>query len=120
MSKLRIYSIEQKGNLSNECVWIDVLEDISSLSHYMICDTTYTDAHSISNELRHMHWFSDRKINKGDWIKLFTKNGVNTTSTNNRGTTTHILHWNLGKTVWNKDGDAAVLFDISTWSTTRA
>ena len=118
--KLKINSIENKGDISKECVWIDVLEDVDNLSYYLICDTTYTDDNHISNELRHLYWFSKYSVKKGDWIKLVTKDGVNSTSPNDRKTTTHIFHWKLGKTVWNKDGDAAILFHVDTWKTTRA
>lgn len=32
---------------------------------------------------------------------------------------THNFFWNLGKTVWNKDGDAVTLFSLESWKTTR-
>lgn len=116
---LKVHSIENKGKLDEECVWIDVKEEITNLSYYAICDTTYTDDHHISNELRHIYWFANQGAKKNDWIKLMTKSGANTTTTNNRKTTTHIFYWGLGKTVWNKDGDAAVLFQFADWATTR-
>lgn len=120
MSNLKIHSVEHKGDLSKECVWVEVLADTSDLDHYLLCDTTYLDPNHISNELRHLYWFKKRVVKKGDWIKLMTKEGADTTAENNRNTTTHILHWKLGKTIWNKDGDAAVLFQVNTWNTTRA
>lgn len=117
--KLKIHSVEGKGELDKESLWIEVLEDLSDLHHYMICDTTYTDDAHISNELRHVYWFAKKSVKKGDLIKLMTKDGVNSTSSNNRNTTTHFLYWKLGKTVWNKDGDAAVLFHLNDWNTKR-
>jgi len=120
MSSLEIHEIEGKGNLETECVWLRVNENIPDLSHYIICDTTYTDDKHISNELRHMYWFHKREVKKGDWIKLFTKNGKNTSILNEKGINTHFLYWNLNKTVWNKEGDAAVLFQLKTWNTKRA
>ena len=48
----------------------------------MICDTTYTEDHHISNELRHVYWFRKTSVKKGDWIKLLTTNGENTTTSN--------------------------------------
>lgn len=119
MGKLKVHSVDGKGDLTKECVWLEVLDDIPNLNFYLLCDSTYLDESHISNELRHTFWFKSRAAKKGDWIKLMTKDGADTTTTNNRGTTTHIFHWKLGKTVWNKAGDAAVLFDINTWATTR-
>lgn len=119
MHKLKIHSADAKGDLANECVWLEVLEDIPDLVYYLLCDTTYTDDKHISNELRHTFWFPKKEVRKGDWIKVVTKSGVNTTTSNNKNTTTHIFHWNLGKTVWNKDGDCAVLFKLETWKAKR-
>lgn len=76
--KLKIHNIENKGELENEAIWIDVLEDVSNLSYYMVCDTTYADNNHISNELRHVFWFPNKPVKKGDWIALRTKNGTNT------------------------------------------
>lgn len=59
-------------------------------------------------------------MKKGDWIRLMTKNGADTSAKNDKGSVTHTFYWKLGKTVWNKDGDAAILFQLSGWKTTRA
>lgn len=117
---LRIHSVENKGNLDKECVWIDVTESVADLSYYLICDSTYTENGKISNELRHTYWFPTRSVEKGDWIKLMTKAGKNSKSSNDRRTTTHTLYWGLGRTVWNTDGDCAVLFQLKTWKATKA
>jgi hypothetical protein len=117
--KMKIHAIEGKGNLDKEVIWLDVVEDIAELKYYMVCDTTYTDDKHISNELRHVYWFRSKSVKKGDWIALHTKNGTNSTNSNNRGGTTHHFYWNLGRTIWNKDGDAAVLFKVDTWNTLR-
>lgn len=117
---ISIHSVAGKGNLENEVIWLDVVEDVSDLSYYLVCDTTYTDDSHISNELRHVYWFPKKSVKKQDWIALHTKDGTNTTSSNDRGTTTHHFYWNLGRTIWNKDGDCAVLFELKTWKAHRA
>lgn len=117
--KLKVISIEGKGDLGKEVVWLDVLEDCD-LQDYMVSDTTYTGDDTISNELRHMFWFPKRLVKKGDYVALLTREGANGTSTNSRKTTSHQFYWKLGRTVWNKDGDCAVLFQLSTWKPTKA
>lgn len=119
MSKLTVHSVGGKGDLATECVWLDVLEDIANLSDYALCDTTYIKPDRISNELRHIYWFRRLPAKKGDWIKLMTKEGNASTAPNNRNTRTHIFYWGLGRTVWNKDGDGAILFTLASWSTLR-
>ena len=120
MNRLEIVSIEGKGDLANECIWFDVKEQNVSLHHYLVSDTTFTDANHVSNELRHVFWFPQIAVARGDYIKLMTKTGVRNTTGNARGTTTHLLYWGLGRTVWNKDGDCAVLFKLENWQTRRA
>lgn len=120
MHRLDIFSIEFKGELDKECIWFDVKEDIASLKFYLVTDTTYTDPSHTSNELRHLFWFPDIAVRKGDYIKLLTKTGSRTSSTNKRRTTTHLLFWGLGHTVWNKAGDCAVLIKAESWKLRRA
>lgn len=117
--KIKIHSIEGGGDLNKEAVWLDVQEDVPNLAFFAICDSTYTNEHQISNELRHIYWFPARQVKKGDWIKLMTKEGVSQTATNDRGTATHIFFWNLGRTIWNKAGDCAVLFGLESWASCK-
>ncbi|MGU1385699.1 hypothetical protein ACSEQ0_26210 [Pseudomonas aeruginosa] len=119
MSSLKVHSIDGKGDIQNECLWLAVLEDIPDLSFYLVCDTTYTDDDHISNELRHLFWFPAKSVKKGDWVKLATGIGTNSISSNKKGTATHHFYWNLGNSVWNKAGDAATVFSVSGWKTTR-
>jgi len=113
MSKLKIHSVDDKGVLAKECIWLNVLEDVTDLDHYIICDTTYTNDHHVSNELRHIYWFKKKTLKKGDWIRLMTKDGTDTAIANDKKTITHTFHWKLGKTVWNQDGDTAVLIHFN-------
>jgi hypothetical protein len=115
--KLAIRSVRSKGDIKKECVWLDVNDDIDDLHHYAICDTTYDDGH-VSNELRHIYWFTTKAVKKNDRIKLVTKPGRDRAVTT-RNKTTHVFHWRLGKTVWNKSGDTAVLLEIDEWKATR-
>ena len=90
------------------------------LSYYLVSDTTYTDDHHISNELRHVFWFPAMAVAEGDFMRLMTKAGMKTSALNDRQTKTHTLYWGLGRKVWNKDGDCAVLFKLEAWKTKRA
>jgi len=119
MAKLIIHSIANKGNLENECVWLKAEQDVADLSFYVVSDTTYTDDNHISNELRHIYWFKKQAVRASDWIQLMTKKGKPTSTKNNDGTTTHTIYWGLDRTVWNKDGDCVVLFELNTWLTKR-
>lgn len=116
---LKIHSVENKGDLDKEVVWLDVTDD-ADVGNYALCDSTYVDEGKVSNRLRHFFWFPDRRVKKGDWVKLYTKAGTYDTGANKRGTTTHSFYWGLKETVWNKDGDCALLFRIAEWAHHRA
>jgi hypothetical protein len=107
--KLKINSVENKGDLSKEVVWIDVLQDVANYGDHLLCDTTYTENDKISAKLRHLFWLPDGAAAKGDFIAVHTGAGTKSSAKNKKGTMTHNLYWGLKETVWNKDGDCALL-----------
>jgi hypothetical protein len=117
--KLKILSIQEQGDASKEYVWLEVTEDCD-LKYFGIADTTYTGDSSISNKLRHFFWFPPTNVKRGERVVLQTKAGKNEQYTTKDGKKVHRFFWGLKSAVWNDDGDAAVLFSISTWNTTRA
>lgn len=117
--KLNITKIFDPKNYDAERVLLEVTEDCN-LHFFIIIDTTYyPTTKRISNKLRHTYWFPNQDVLAGDTVALYTKKGINTARKNPDGiTTTYTLYWGLGNSVWNNDGDAAVLFEISEWATT--
>lgn len=117
--KLKILSIHEQGNANKEYVLLEVVEDCN-LDYYGLADTTYTSNDKISNKLRHFYWFPATNVKKGEWAVLQTGTGKNDQYTAASGKKVHRFFWGLGSAVWNNDGDAAVLFEMRTWKTTRA
>jgi len=117
--KLKISSIQEKGNASKEYVWLEVTEDCD-LSYYGLADTTFTSDGKIANKLRHFFWFPSKSVKKGEQVVLRTGAGNHGQYVTSDGKVVHRYFWGLGSSVWNDDGDAAVLFEIETWNTTRA
>jgi hypothetical protein len=115
---LQIIRVDDKGEES-ESVLLKATEDIENLEFYVLCDTTYLDDDHISNELRHMYWFPKRALSAGDFVRLYTGTGKNTKFENKAGTMTHVLYWDVGRTIWNKKEDIAVLLGLSGWQSKR-
>ncbi|AZA52122.1 hypothetical protein EG348_03425 [Chryseobacterium sp. G0201] len=116
---LKINRVIDYGTLASERVNISVLEDCN-LRYYIVIDTTYVGDTAISNKMRHMHWFTPRDVKKGDEVLFYTKSGITKTEEINGGKNKrYTLFWNLGNPVWNNTGDAAVLFEVKTWKTTK-
>ena len=106
--QLKILKVADAGDLQNERVIIKVLEDCQ-ISWYLIFDNTYNADGRLSNLWRHLYIFPQREVKAGDFIWLYTKDGTNSHRGNDSNTTTYILHWGLGETIWNHDGDKAYL-----------
>lgn len=114
--KLKMTQIFDRGTHNSEKVLIDVLED-ANLMYYIVRDTTYTDDNHISNKWSHAHKFSEQKVQKGDKVVLCTKTGTHRKNDLGNGKTEYVYFWGLGNSVWNNDGDAAVLYEVNTWDT---
>lgn len=112
--KLKIISVHNHGDFDKEYVLLQATQDCD-LSSYILADTTYLSSGKISNKLRHMHWFVPQKVNKDDFVTLWTKTGKNEVTKSTTGTPLHRNFWNLSTPVWNDDGDGAVLFELGTW-----
>jgi hypothetical protein len=116
--KLRIDNVVAKDKKRGERVLFTVLEDCD-LTHYMVMDSTFTTEKEISNEHRHVKWFSSLAVKKGERVCLYT--GVGSYSKDvHDGITWHKIFWGLKSAVWNDDGDCAVLFELTTWTTKKA
>ena len=119
--KVKIRSVNSKGDYEYECVILEVTE-ACDVGRYLLSDSTYTGDGGLSNKIRHIYWFPDRQVGKGDFVFLYTrgKKSEDVGSWSNKGgTTTHAFYWGLKTAVWNDDGDYAVLFEVSGWDQKR-
>ena len=112
--KLSIELVKEHGNLDKERIILKALENID-IGNYMIADTTYIDEDQVSNKLRHTFWLPDVKVNKGDLIVVYTKVGNESIKKNKSGNKTYFFYWELGRSIWNKDKDAAAIFLVHNW-----
>lgn len=81
------------------------------IGHYLLADSTYTSSDIVSNKLRHTFWIPDKKLKENDLVSVWTKAGSNTTAKTDNGETIHRFFWGLRTSVWNDEGDCAVLFE---------
>lgn len=117
--ELKVVSIHNQGNSTEEYVWLEVLNNCN-LNNYIVCDTTYAGQNAISNRLRHMYWFASKEVKKGERVVLRTGKGTDKTFDHQQGYKVHRFHWGLASAVWNNTGDAAVLLKLDAWKTTKA
>lgn len=112
---LIISRIEDHGTLTSEKVILTVNQK-TNLKYFIIRDTSYTSEDKVSNKWNHAYKFTDQQVEKGDEVVLFTSTTSKTTEKINNGKNTRYYYsWNLKSSIWNTDGDAAGLYEISTW-----
>lgn len=102
----RVYS---EGGVNTEFVELRVDADCD-IGKYLIADSSYQKNGTVSNRLRHVYWFPDKKVKKGELVTLWTKVGDDQETTTN-GTRDHWFYWNLGVAVWNDNADCAILIE---------
>lgn len=116
--KLRIDAIHNHGDMDTEHITMTVLED-TNLHYYLVMDTTYSSAGKVSNKFRHTKWMPSVEAKEGDRVSLWTKHGKDTTVERD-GVTWHRCFWNSDAAIWNDDGEAAILFHVDAWKTTKS
>jgi hypothetical protein len=114
--KLQLTEIVDRGTHNSEKVLIDVVED-ANLQDYIIRDTTFTKGDKISNKWVHAHKFLKQSVKKGDKVVLYTRTGTDSKKELENGNTEYTYFWDLDSSVWNNDGDAAVLYELRAWHT---
>lgn len=116
--KIEIVNILDRAVANKERLWLKVLAN-TDLIYFIVFDTTYASDTSISNLPRYTYWFNSKLVKTGDYVVLYTGKGTPNQVPNGVGGMTHFLYWGLEKTIWNKAGDCAVLFEVNTWQTSK-
>lgn len=112
--KLQVKHVKDHGIKSKERIILKALDDID-VGNYLIADNTYYGNGEVSSKVRHTFWMPDKQVSKGDLVVVYTKNGKESTK-QNESNRTHFFYWGLKRTIWNQEEDAAVIFNISDWS----
>ncbi len=112
--KAKVQSVHNHGDANAEFVLIAVNEDCD-IGNFILADTSYLSSGTVSNKLRHMYWIPDRKVKKGDFVSIHTREGQSFDKTLDTGAKLYHFYWGLKSAVWNDTGDCAALFEIAHW-----
>ncbi len=113
---LKIIDIKNKGDFEKEHILLKANSDLE-LSHYLILFTETEGIDKISSGSRLCYWFSPMSIKKGDYIRLFTKEGKYHFFTNKSKTTTYEFYLFMDSDWFSKQEDVPVLMHINEWIT---
>ena len=120
MNDFLFVRVDRKPQKTNECIVFRMLED-SNLSRYILFDNTYDEDGNVSNINRHNFIFPNLNVNKGDFIRIYTKKGERNAFSNKSHTTTYELYWGFDEeyTIWNNPSDVAVIIKIESGQSFR-
>lgn len=115
--ELKIRCVSQRRT-GEERLLIDV-EEVANLGEFVVIDTTYDEENEVSNKNRHFYSFQKLEVSPGDLIRLYTRahpqglSYVPMQSENKK--IIHTFYWGFeeGYSVWNNDGDFALVIKIA-------
>ncbi|MFP9459306.1 hypothetical protein AB6D30_03215 [Pectobacterium brasiliense] len=112
---LEIVSVENKGEIDSERLVLKAKADYVYTWDYAVLDNTYDKEDDVSNKNRHVFYFYDEEkyltLEKDEVVYLYTKTGKYKCK-DISGVAHHYFYWNLGKSIWNKDGDKITLIEV--------
>ncbi len=111
---IKIKYVKDAGNIKKERLVLEVKIN-DDIGNFIVADSTYLGDGNVSNKLRHTFWVPDKDVSSGDLVIIYTKGGSNKTKENKDGTESHFFYWGLENTVWNQDGDSALLIEVKNW-----
>lgn len=112
---LAIVNVSNHGVLDSEHIGL-VANNKLFLWNYLLSDSTYHSDGTVSNKHRHVFDFDSLPaitLSKGDVVILYTKKGKYRIADLGDGVKAHLIYWGLNETVWNKDGDQAILIEAA-------
>lgn len=112
---IRIVNAKDCGELDKEYIVL-VADANTDLWDYILSDSTYHGDGTTSNKHRHVFDFDQIQaitLSKGDIVLLYTKKGKLFVHQLPNGAKAYVIYWGLNETVWNKDGDEAILIKVA-------
>ena len=112
--KIAIHSIADKGNLEEERLVLRVLAD-ADIGDYILIQTGFRDD-GVTIDTHHTYWFPYQKVDAGDLVVIYTKDGYGNQMKLENGKTVHFFYWGLYKPIWIKKDRAPVLLYAPKWA----
>ncbi|HID5228971.1 TPA: hypothetical protein ACXEMK_003883 [Enterobacter roggenkampii] len=112
---LLIIGVKNHGELDNEYIGLGANKTLN-LWDYILADSTYHGDGTTSNKHRHVFDFDELHaitLNKGDVVLLYTRKGKYRVDNISDGSKAYSIYWGLNETIWNKDGDKAILIKVA-------
>jgi len=107
---IEINGVIGDDHIDTERLIFKVKQD-DNLSDYVVVDSQSTMFGRVPKKDRHIFWFPNREVKKGDTVILYTKRGK--PGFMDKDETRHVFYWNLDNGIWTSKNDSAILLHIS-------
>jgi hypothetical protein len=111
--RLKIRGLRDAGVLPKERLVLEAAQN-GDIGAYAVFCTRLLSTGDISSEVEQTFWFPDKKVQAGDLVVLYTKQGSQHERQNEDKTTTHFFYWNLDTPLW-KGSVAPVVVSLRDW-----
>jgi hypothetical protein len=116
---LEIIGIRDAGNIDKERLLLRAIEPVKA-EYYLVVNVKRS-GEKLTPLNDKVFWFPTKLINTGEFIRLYTKKGVNDKQESKFGeepATYHNFYWDLDKAIWDGvQSDAVTIFKLDTWNT---
>jgi hypothetical protein len=112
--KLEILNVKHRGDLDAERIIIEAHEDCD-IGRFILSTAEQRKGGKVSNKISQPYWFPDQEVKKGDWIIVFTKDGVNSVKENSSGNKSYFYYRSLDKPILADNKTSVLLFALETW-----
>ena len=110
---IKIRSFANSGVIEQERMSLKVLANTDVGAYAVVFTDRVDNGPTPGNKIA--YWFPDAKVEAGDLIILYTKEGKRRTKKLITGRTAHFFYWGLDKAIWDGENIACVLLSVDKW-----
>lgn len=111
--KVSIQSVADRGNAEKERLVLKARADLD-IGDYVFLQTGYHDG-DVTVGAYHTYWFPYKKINAGDLVVLYSKDGKENTKNLRNGNRAHFFYLAAGRAIWKSRDRAPVVLFAPEW-----
>lgn len=114
--KINIRSYADAGDLANERLVLNVLED-TDIGNYAILKSSISNTGGATWGSKVAYWFPNKEVKKGDLVVLYTKNGTSSSKELRSGGIAYFYYWKRDSAIWggSPPQSVAVLLEAPHW-----
>ncbi|WP_157633640.1 hypothetical protein [Thioflavicoccus mobilis] len=111
--KLELKSIQDRGVSGKERIIMRALTNLD-VGQFAVFETGFNKG-GVNTSTHDCFWFPDKEISEGDWVVLYTKQGIDKEKIQKSGATAHFFYWGKENAKWGSSARAPVVLQIDSW-----